>query len=256
MNFEEIKKYWNSRAASDSTAQATTQDVYLRQIEATTLVRHISGLNGIHIGDFGCGDGRTTIQVAAQCPGRTFVGLDYSDAMIANARSITLEQGNPAAAFEVHDVLQPTKEKFDIIYTTRCLINLPSFELQSQALQNIHDALNSGGHYLMIENFIDGQNNFNQLRKQFGLSEIPVRPHNLFFDKTELLKSIRRMFSVVAEENISSLYYIVSRIVYAKICHEQKLPVSYFDDHHRFASGLPFLGDYGPVKLVVLQKLL
>jgi len=75
MNFEEIKEYWNSRAASDSTVQATTQDVYLRQIEATTLIRHISGLKGVHIGDFGCGDGRTTIQVAAQCSGRTFVGL-------------------------------------------------------------------------------------------------------------------------------------------------------------------------------------
>jgi SAM-dependent methyltransferase len=255
MNFEEIKKYWNSRASSDPTAQATTQDVYLRQIEAATLVRYISGLGGRHIGDFGCGDGRTTLQVAAQFSDRSFVGLDYSDAMIANAKSIAAEAGSSGIDFKVHDVLRQAEEKFDIIYTTRCLINLPSFELQLQAIHNIHSALNSGGCYLMIENFTEGQDNFNDLRKQYGLPEIPVRHHNLFFKRSELLTSTEKMFSVAAEENISSSYYIVSRIIYAKICQETNLAVSYFDDHHRFASGLPFLGEYGPVRLVVLRKL-
>ena len=107
----------------------------------------------------------------------------------------------------------------------------------------------------MIENFIDGHENFNQVRKDFGLPEIGMRDHNNFFNRKELLDFISGYFSVVEEVNISSTYYLVSRVIYSKICSEKNLNIDYFNDHHRYAAGLPFSGEFGPVRLICLKKL-
>ena len=56
------------------------------------------------------------------------------------------------------------------------------------------------------------------------------------------------------EINISSTYYLVSRIIYSKICAETGVQMDYFDDHHRYAAGLPFSGEFGPVRLICLRK--
>lgn len=255
MNFEEIKKYWEDRAAGDSSAQSTTQDFYLREIEYHVLLERIQKYSPDSVADVGCGDGRTTIRLANKFPYILFSGFDYSLFMVENARHNSLAVESPSIRFDQLDICAGLKDTFGLIYTTRCLINLPSWDLQKTAIDNIHSALSSRGVYLMIENFIEGQENFNQARKSYGLSEIPIREHNLFFQRKRLLNYIDGRFEIDEEVNISSTYYLMSRIIYSKICSETGQQPDYFDDHHRFAAGLPFAGEFGPVRLICLKKL-
>ena len=88
MNFEEIKKYWENRAIGDSSAQSTTQDVYLREIEFSTLSDRIQKYSPRLVADVGCGDGRTTARLASKYPTAFFFGFDYSSTMVENARDI------------------------------------------------------------------------------------------------------------------------------------------------------------------------
>ena len=254
LTVEEVRSYWESRASGDSSAQSTTQDVYLREIELRVLIEQIERLKPASVVDIGCGDGRTTIGIAKCLLSPNFSGFDYSDAMVENARANFAAHGLSNIVFGCHDIRNPLADCFDLAFTTRCLINLPDWELQRLALRNIHHALHVGGHYLMIENFIEGQENFNRLRREFGLPEIAVRNHNLFFDRSRLLLDIEKLFSVEKEINISSTYYMASRVVYSRICSDSGTQPDYYDDHHRYAASLPFSGEFGPLRLMVLTK--
>ncbi len=255
MNFEEIKKYWEDRAAGDSSAQSTTQDFYLREIEYNVLLDRIQKYSPDFVADVGSGDGRTTSRLASKLKNIFFSGFDYSSCMIENAINNLSSGALSNIRFDQLDICTGLKDSFDLIYTTRCLINLPSWDLQKIAINNIYEKLTTGGVYLMIENFIEGQNNFNQVRGNFGLPEIPIREHNLFFQRDCLLKHIEGRFEIDEEANISSTYYLVSRAIYSKICFETDQKPNYFDDHHRFAAALPFAGEFGPTRLICLKKL-
>src|SRR5258708_1280832 len=84
----EIKEYWDERAIKNATdPKATTDDVYLRDLEIKTFISTIQGL-GIKKGnilDVGCGDGYTTLKVASELKKFKITGVDYSEGMIANA---------------------------------------------------------------------------------------------------------------------------------------------------------------------------
>ncbi len=254
MNFEEIRKYWEDRAAGDPSAQSTTQDFYLREIEFNVLSERIRRYSPGLIADVGCGDGRTTVRLASMFPDKSFTGFDYSSSMVENARRVLGSSNASNIKFEQLDICDGLKNSYNLIYTTRCLINLPAWDIQQVAINNIHRALTKDGIYLMVENFIDGQNNFNEVRKAFGLAEISIREHNNFFDRQRLLDYVGGMFDVIEEVNISSVYYLVSRVIYSKICAENNTDPNYFDDHHRFAAGLPYCGEFGPVRLVCQKK--
>jgi SAM-dependent methyltransferase len=254
VNFEEIKRYWEERAAGDSSAQSTTQDLYLREIEFNALAERIRRYRPTRVADVGCGDGRTTARLSKELPDSTFSGFDYASSMVQNARQIHSAAGFPNLTFAELDVCKGLDTTFDLVYTTRCLINLPSWDLQRAAIDSIHAALNDDGVYLMVENFVEGQANFNKVRADFGLPEISIRNHNLFFQRGPLLEYFETRFVVEEELNISSTYYLMSRVIYSKICSETGKQPDYLDDHHRFAVGLPFSGEFGPVRLLCLKK--
>lgn len=254
MNFDEIHAYWQSRAVGDDSVQSTTQDVYLREIELRALANQIQRCSPRRIADIGCGDGRTTLGLARDYSVGDFCGYDYSSAMVANANKLLKQTRSRNIEFKQHDIRNPIGQTYDFIYTTRCLINLPTWEHQSSAIDNIHDSLRSGGVYVMIENFVESHANFNQVRSLFGLPEIPIREHNLFFERAKLLQFVQDRFEIDFEENISSTYYLVSRVIYSKICAEEGKVPDYFDMHHRYAAGLPHCGDFGPVRLVCFRK--
>lgn len=255
MDFDQVKKYWEERASIDSSAQSTTQDYYMREIEFEVLKNIIKKNAPYSVMDVGCGDARTTARLAGEFHDINFTGGDYSESMVMNAQNnIDHAQIENLKVF-LCDVSKPLPiQQKDMVYTTRCLINLPTWELQKSAIENIANSIISGGHYVMIENFIEGQNNFNEIRKNFGLQEIPVRDHNLFFRREELLDFCSNYFNVLEEINISSTYYLVTRAVYSKICQDNKVKPDYFDSHHKYAAQLPFSGEYGPVRMICMER--
>jgi len=259
-NFEVVKDYWEKRAEkSGKSSEATTNDYYLRIKEINSLCASIKAIlqnKEINsIADVGCGNGFSVIELAKRFPEISFFGLDYSEGMIKSANSMKYDSDIPNVQFKLFDIISDNFDtKYSIIYTDRCLINLPTWDHQKIAIKKIYDALNDGGTFIMIENFTDGLNNFNKLRTDFGLPEIPVRFHNLFFERDTYEEYISKFFKKWNSENISSLYYIISRIVYSKICAEKGVEPNYYDIHHKLGSELPNIGNYGPICMYTLKK--
>jgi trans-aconitate methyltransferase len=255
MELDEVRRYWDSRAAGDATAQSTTQDYYLREIEFRAVAGQIEVIRPGRVVDIGCGDARTTLRLAQRFPTISFMGMDYSDVMIGNAKRLLSEAGTKNVEVRLADVLRPLAiGQVDLAYTTRCLINLPGWDLQQRAIANIAHALRQRGHFVMIENFVEGHDSFNRIREAFGLPPIPVREHNLFFERQKLIDYVDRMFELIEEVNISSTYYLVSRIIYSRLCADRGEVPDYFDKHHEYAASLPFAGEFGPVRLVALRR--
>ena len=254
------KAYWENRAMAKGTSpQSTTNDYYMRQIEIRSLADRLAMLcekkKNLQVADIGCGNGYSTINMTKKFSHVHFHGFEYSKNMIHFAKESRTREKTENTDFFVLDL---TREQipgvYDVIYTDRCLINLPSWDSQQEAIKNIHKAIREDGIYLMIENFTDGQNNFNELRKRFGLKEISIRDHNLFFNKATLEPFLKELFESVRFLNISSQYYIGSRIIYSKICAAENLEPDYFDTHHEISSRLPFSGNFGPIGMYTLTK--
>lgn len=255
MEFDQIKNYWEERASTDNSPQSTTQDYYLREIEFRVLGDAVRRYKPACAMDVGCGDARTTARLASEFEGIRFVGGDYSESMVRNARQNIALAGLTNLTLRLCDVSKPLPvDRQEMIYSTRCLINLPSWELQKAAIDNIADCLAIGGTYVMIENFIEGHDNFNRIRREFGLPEIPIRNHNLFFVRERLIDFVSMRFDVLEEVNISSTYYLVSRGLYSKMCQDANTDPDYFDVHHEYAAQLPFCGEFGPVRMICLRR--
>jgi SAM-dependent methyltransferase len=254
---QQVKNYWEERAKGDKEATSTTNDVYLRLIEQRVLSERCRQMPNFSILDVGCGDARTTAVVADRLPGSQFTGIDYADHMIENAKRLHYRLSN--LELFVADCSSGTPRpslanRFDIAYSTRCLINILEDHHRLNAFKFIHRSLKPGATYLMIENFMEGQNAFNNAREEAGLSPISVRPHNRFFDDEELKHATNGLFRVEESLNISSTYYLATRIVYSRICQANGVAPDYHDNHHKFSAQLPFAGDFGPLYLKTLKK--
>jgi len=167
------------------------------------------------LADVGCGDGRATRRYA-QCVDRC-VGIERSDHLRAIALAEQEAQPIPNLSFRPGDVLDLAEhgESFDVVVTERVLINLPSWEHQQQAIEQIHGTLRPGGLYVMLENTEDGDRALNDLRDRVGLQPIPQHWHNLFMDWDSLVLAITPGFELIERRGFS-VYYVLTR-VYAQL---------------------------------------
>lgn len=252
--------HWQQRAIdhADSPA-ATTDDICLRLLEAKTLRDILPDLlpsDAASVLDVGCGDGRLIDSLAQHFPTVSFTGVDFSEAMIANAQRQCSNSAN--STFMTGNALQLASsdltDRFDVVVTSRCLINLPDLESQRQAIHQIASCLVPNGHYVAIENFMEGQDAMNAARRAIGLNEIPVRWHNRFFTESEFLDAIAEVFEVVELRDFSSAYYYATRVIYSKLCQMQGVEPDYDHDLHHLAIDLPPMGGFSPVRLAILRR--
>jgi len=261
---EKIKAYWESRANQYSgTPATTTNDIYLRELEICNVIQTIQQIalpkNG-RVLDVGCGDGYSTLMVAKAIPSFEFLGIDYSESMIklANQR-LESQPGHQAhVSFAVGDVLELKAVcdslAYDLIISDRCLINLDSFERQTDAIAQIAEHTKAMGYYIAIENFIEGHENMNRARSSVGLPEIPVRWHNLYFKEQEFISNAQRFFDDITFKDFSSSYYFATRVIYSKMCQMRGETPDYSHEIHQLAIRLPWFGQFSPIRMAVLHK--
>src|SRR5438270_2499172 len=220
---ESIREYWNSRAREPELSHtATTDDVYLRELEIATFASVVADLplrNHAQIADVGCGDGYSTLSIARRFKQHHFLGLDYSEQMIGLAnRRLSQEADTPQISFQYGDVLALDRHlphaSIDVDLTDRCLINLDNLESQSQAVTQIASCLKPGGHLIAVENFMEGQHELTAARRLVDLPEIPVRWHNRFLSEPEFKQMAAPHFETIEYKNFSSTYYLATRVIY------------------------------------------
>lgn len=205
-----IQAHWNQRATLGPTAG--TNDLIAQQLEQRAILEACQGLPDPAFGlEIGCGAGDTARLLVQTFPRLDLLAVDGAAQMIATAKS----RPYPSARlrFKVCDALQLPDGRFDLILTQRCLINLPTWELQRQALEGIAARLAPGGRYVMCENSQDGLDAINQTRQSIGLPAIERPWHNRYIHHDEL-HQIRGM-ALVDCRCFSAEYYFLSRIVNA-----------------------------------------
>ena len=250
---DEIKQYWDQRAA-ESSHVATTNDLHLRELEAAALISQLQAFDlpkEPRILDIGCGDGETTVAISRSFPAARIQGIDFSAEMLTLAER---KSESDRVAFSVGDVRKLTDQfaasAFDAIITNRCLINLPSSDEQYDALKQISECLAPGGYFIGTENFTGGQASLTELRRSISLQEIPVRWHNLYFNEAEFIEKASELFRDVELINFSSTYYLVTRVVYSALCMSEGIEPAYEHPLYAIAAALPPIGDFSPIKLI------
>lgn len=199
---EQNREYW------EDPGTVSLLDENMRELEVAFVSKYLEPRQ--RLADVGCGDGRATRRYARLV--ESALGIERSE----HLRAIALadQQAEPISnlEFRAGDILDLSDhEQFDIVVTERVLINLPSWELQRQAIEQIACALNPGGMYVMIENTNDGDAALNEFRTRAGLKPIPQHWHNLFLDWHEFAAYVEPRFEIVERRGFS-LYYLLTRV--------------------------------------------
>jgi SAM-dependent methyltransferase len=188
-------------------------DRNLRELEVGFVSKYLR--RDHFLADVGCGDGRATRRYAAlvdRC-----IGIERSDHLRGIATEELEAEVIPNLTFVAGDILDLSDypEAFDVVVTERVLINLPTWEEQQRAIEQIHSTLRPGGLYVMLENTEDGDEALNDLRERVGLTPIPQHWHNRFLEWASFSAWIAPRFELVERRGFS-LYYLLTR-VYAQL---------------------------------------
>jgi len=198
MEQKSIKNHWESWASKyQKDLRATTKTQTIKKLEINALFNAISktGIKTGNILEIGCGNGYNCISLAQSFPQLNFTGVDFVEQMVNNANILAKDlpdeissrlkyfQGNAL------DLINNSKllNYYDVIFTNRCLINLPNDELQIKAIDQILKKLINGGNFIMLENMKDLRNIQNKLRSRVKLNERSVPEYNHFMDENAVL---------------------------------------------------------------------
>ena len=114
--------------------------------------------------------------------------------------------------------------------------------------------LKKNGKIVLCENTQEGLDRLNELRNKQDLFSIKVRWHNYYMPEKKLLSFAKKHFKVEEVNNIGSLYYIISRVVYAKLSDLENKEPEYLHPINKIASQLPSIGNYSPNFIFVLKN--
>lgn len=206
----EIRAYWEASAKSNVDADGlkpTARDPYLQAAVEHAIEQYIPA--GAKLYDFGCGEGSSTARFAKRA-GQTF-GFDYIESYVTSA-----QDAHPAIHFERADVtdLSDVRNRHglcNVAVTIRCLINLPTPQLQKAAISEIAKTVKPGGLYLLSEGWLEGWDGLNDVRKSAGLDPMRLVGYNRLISRSELADATSGLFGLVDYVNLG-FYIFMSRI--------------------------------------------
>jgi ubiquinone/menaquinone biosynthesis C-methylase UbiE len=219
-----IKRFWENQGLSHETShQASWGDLFAIELEIETIGRFIQP--GQHVLDVGCANGFSTFRQLELHPGAIFTGIDYAQAMIAQAERVKQQKnlGDDRVTFAVNSVLDlPFAEgSFDVAYTTRVLINLPTWEEQLQGIEQCLRVVKQGGIVILSEGFWEPLCLLNSLRLMLKLPPLTEHDFNRYLKQTRLEAWLRERGLSFQVEDFSSVYYFGSRVLRELIQKEQ-----------------------------------
>ena len=247
-----IHEFWEHQALKHRTdLQAVMPDVLLKELELRALRGALDP--ALDTLEAGCGNGVNLVPLSQDFTGK-LTGFDYSDSMISAAKEAASQAGR-AIEFHTANVLDDLGflGTFPQVFTVRCLINLPSLDMQLRAVENLAGCVKAGGRMALLECTQEGLANINAVRKCVDLPAIDNHWHNLYIDEPAFLARVPRSLRHVDTVAFSSLYYLISRVFNAKLTPPGQSP-DYLAEINKIAMQLPSVGNFGPHKLFVFEK--
>lgn len=214
-------EYWSERVREyKERGEATLLDNNMRLLEIETVSRWLN--KNDRILDIGCGNGISTIEYAKHC--KYVKGIDLSSDMVSAANTLLKKKRSVKnVSFEIGNILELDKYllKYNVVVSTRCLINLPNWRLQKKTIIDIHQILPSNGKLIMIEGSKNGIDRINTLRRKYSLSPLREPWYNKHLDNSKLFPLLRRLF-YIKDERHTDVYFLVSRILYPFVKYPKK----------------------------------
>lgn len=210
-----IKHYWDDQGKKHGSSHwASWGDHWMIELEIDTISSCLQA--GQDVLDIGCANGYSTFR---QFQGRhlnSMTGVDFSEAMIhaACARKDELELDD-RIGFVKGDVrsLEFDSGRFDVAYTTRVLINLPSWEEQVQGIEECLRVVCPGGTVILSEAFWEPLVLLNALRLLKQLPPLVEHDFNRYLKSERLELYLAERGLSFKKIDFSSLYYLGSRFL-------------------------------------------
>lgn len=249
-----VKKHYKKEAKEHGQALTSAMaDVNTRRLEIVNLLSYLK--DGEKCLEVGCGNGSGSIEISKEKK-IDLTGIDFSRELISLAQKQPIKGIKGKIKFLEQDILKlGIENKFDCVFTERCIINLLSWDDQKKALRNMTRALKKGGRLILLEACRDGLEELNRARQEIGLRIIPPAYHNLHLDKRLVVEYLAtEKLKFVEENNFLSTHYFGSRVLYPALARVAKKDVIYNSSFVNFFASLPAYGNYAHIKILFFKK--
>lgn len=215
MTKDHIKEYWESQGKMHGESHwASWGDNWMIDLEIDTISKNIK--NGDRVLDIGCANGYSTFKQAELHNLNSITGIDFASAMVATAQKTKrLRNLGDDISFTEGDVrsLQLPDNTFDVVYTTRVLINLPTWDEQMQGIAECIRVTKPNGTIVLSEGFWEPLMLLNALRSLTNLSPLVEHDFNRYLKISILEAHLRQQGLNYKIEDFSSIYYLGSRFL-------------------------------------------
>jgi lysophospholipase L1-like esterase/ubiquinone/menaquinone biosynthesis C-methylase UbiE len=208
--------FWNERIFNENDyKKVNISDLTQRQIENDFIFKHL--LKTDNVLEVGCGNGFITNNISELV--NSVDAFDYAENMIEQAK-IYHQKDN--VNFFWDNILEPSiiNNQYDVIVCIRVLINLRNFEEQEKALNNMYKMLKPSGKLILIEGFIEGFEEINNIRKKINLKTLSPAKINYYSKLSEFSKLFENKFNILDRFNTGMFDYL-TRIVYPSLVGEE-----------------------------------
>ena len=208
-----IQQFWNNQAKKfKGSSKASWGDNFALELEHKNISDQIK--EGDRVLDAGCANGFAAIRHAEEKK-ITISGIDYAESMIDYALENLSERNLKNVDFKHGDItsLDFPDNTFDVVYTTRVLINLPTWEEQKKGILECIRVTKKGGRIVLSEGFFEPFKKLNSIRNVFGLSPLEEHDFNRYIKKYRIEKFLSDNGLSYNNIDFSSVYYLGSRVM-------------------------------------------
>lgn len=209
-----IKEYWEHQGKTHQDSHwASWGDNWIIDLEIENISSYIE--DGCSVLDMGCGNGYSTFKQYERHNLKNIVGVDFAENMIATANENLKKHNLNNMRFEQGDVRQInfSDETFDVVYTTRVIINLPTWQEQQKAISECLRVTKKNGFVILSEGFWEPLVLLNSFRLLCGLEPLVEHDFNRYLKKTKLEAFIAELGYNYEINDFSSIYYLGSRLL-------------------------------------------
>lgn len=211
-----IKSYWNNNAKRyGSSHWASWGDNHCVNLEVELISEYLE--DAITVLDVGCANGYSTFLQAEKKKLAKIVGIDFSQEMISQAELNKKSKTALPCDIEFYkgDIreIQFEDNYFDVVYTTRVLINLPTWKEQSNAIEECIRVAKPGGRIIFCEAFWEPLVLLNAMRKLVSLPALVEHDFNRYLKETVLEAFFKEKGLIYTKREFSSVYYLGSRFL-------------------------------------------
>jgi len=212
------KEYWENQAKTHKGSfLASWSDQFMIELEIEVISEHISA--GNHVLDVGCANGYSAFQqLERHRDVGSITGVDFAENMIKQANLLKKAQWlkDDIVNFQIGDIneLPFPDDKFDVVYATRVITLMPTWEDQKIAMNECLRVAKPGGKVIFSEPFLEPFNLLNAMRQLKDMPPLIEHDSNRFLKKDLLNEFLdeKKVLSYKMNE-FSSIYYLGSRFL-------------------------------------------